>query len=279
MTIGSVADYQSALKRRIRYAKSGGDNTQLGGSFPTWFDMTPGAGDPGAIAAPANTTSGTMPTRATSGYPDIGDLTGMHAYLSRVQFELAIQAGAGGNAGRLLLYDRLWDAGPFVTAGSPYTLSGQPSIAARIPGGTDYSGLQLWGMGGGSNTNTTMVFTYTNQAGTTGRTTPSFTPGYFLAGSTNPKWGAYLIPLQAGDTGIQKVESVTLTGASNNCNLMIIRPLWMGPVNVGSVTLEHGILRTGLPEVFADSALQVMAQYNLVSVSNALEMLIELAVK
>lgn len=54
---------------------------------------------------------------------------------------------------------------------------------------------------------------YTNQAGTSGRTSPSQ-----LIGGTGWLGGAIPIPLAAGDTGVRSVESLTITGTATNAN-------------------------------------------------------------
>lgn len=278
MTIASQADYRSALRRYIRYRKNGGDNTQYGAGL-NFLDMSVSGGDPSAVTpVTANTTSGIVPTRATSGYPDIGDLSGgVTAYLSRVQFT----KDGDGTGARLILFDRLWQAGTFAIGSSPYTLSSQPSFSSRVPGGTDYVGTQLWAMGGGNNAGTTVSVQYTDQNGNTGHNTPARAIPYFLAGSPPGHFDCFQLPLQAGDSGIQKVEGVTLVNGAGTavCHLMIIRPLWTGTAAVETVSVDHGPLRTGMPQVFADSALAVMVQYAMVNVSPSFEMNIELAIK
>jgi hypothetical protein len=76
-------------------------------------------------------------------------------------------------------------------------------------------------------TATTATISYTNQAGTSGQTSPSFVFG----GSGNQGIGQILrIPLAAGDTGVQSVESITLaatTGAAGNFGIILYKPLAM----------------------------------------------------
>jgi hypothetical protein len=73
------------------------------------------------------------------------------------------------------------------------------------------------------------------------------------------------IPLAAGDTGIQKIESVTASVASaGTFNLLIVRPIWNGRVNVASDAYDprtiHGPDKTGMPRVYDTSALFAMFQ-------------------
>lgn len=80
-------------------------------------------------------------------------------------------------------------------------------------------------------TGTTATVSYTNEAGTPGRTStavPFGAVGFREVGSL------IRIPLQAGDTGIQSVESVKLaatTGTIGNFGVLLYRPLAMMFVN------------------------------------------------
>jgi len=71
---------------------------------------------------------------------------------------------------------------------------------------------------------------YTNQAGTSGRTSPlQFIGGTGWLGSTIP------IPLAAGDTGVRSVESLTITGTATTANTFgialykVLSCYWMQP--------------------------------------------------
>jgi hypothetical protein len=69
---------------------------------------------------------------------------------------------------------------------------------------------------------------YTNAQGTPSRVTPAFTVGGGLG--LNVLGNLYRLPLQAGDTGIQSVESVTLastTGAAGDFGIVLFKPLAM----------------------------------------------------
>jgi hypothetical protein len=74
-------------------------------------------------------------------------------------------------------------------------------------------------------TATTVTCSYTNQSGTSGQTTTATTFG----GSGLTAAGTLVrLPLQAGDTGVQSVESVTLagtTGTAGNFGVVLYKPL------------------------------------------------------
>jgi hypothetical protein len=195
-----------------------------------------------------------VPTDATAGYPPINAFGGgATGYLTRVGWQSSV-------ACNIELWDKVYAVG-ITTAQlgtlQTLTLSAQPSIASRIPGGTVYAGLRIFveittTM---SATATTINVTYTNEAGTTGRTS---TVTASLSGFVAGRWVE--MPLQAGDAGVQKIESVVIGGATNAAgalNVIIARRLWRGRINIANQSDLIGIDKTGMPQVFADSALVV----------------------
>lgn len=207
------------------------------------FDI---AGEPGAgTLAGANTANGVVPTDATAGCPTINAFSGANkGYLTKIDFTSSV-------IGRVSLFDMLFKAGAYAFNANT-TLASQPSYSSRIPGGTDYKGLQIWVEAVTAFTgNPSIAITYTNQDGTTGRTTGT------VAFGVAPTVGRMtLMPLQAGDTGVQKIESVVATVATvGTFNVLVLRKLWQSRVNVANSQIIHGPDLTGLVEVFADSAL------------------------
>lgn len=156
--------------------------------------------------------------------------------------------GALTQPGAIVLYDRLLHCGG---------LSGTTTTAQTVGGtltrysGTDTSvGNQIWveiysQIG---TTATTITASYTNQAGTSGRTTQSAS-----IGGTNLREESRVIPLtpQDGDTGVQSVQSVTLaatTGTAGNFGVTIARPiLYAQCESQGAATIRDTI--SGLPSV------------------------------
>jgi hypothetical protein len=102
--------------------------------------------------------------------------------------------------------------------------------------------------------NMSVAVTYTNQDGTTGRTTGTVATG------VAPTLGRMIrLNLQAGDTGVQKIESVVATVATvGTFNVLVMRKLWEGRIRVANDQVIHGPDLTGMPELFADSALVVV---------------------
>lgn len=106
----------------------------------------------------------------------------------------------------------LFKAGAYAFTAGTTTLSAQPSYASRIPAsGTDYTGTEIWievTTAFVTGTAWQVQVTYTNQSGTAGRTS-IISAAQAAAGLTLGKM--FQIALQAGDTGVQKIESVIVT--------------------------------------------------------------------
>lgn len=242
MTISSRDGLIAAMASRqdLQWAKT----VVLTTTAITWADMLHIAGNPGAgTLAGTSTTAGVVPDDTTPGFCPINAFgVGATGYIDRICYSSTLQ-------GRIRLVDVLWKAGAYAFNAN-VSLSSQPSFAARVPNG-DYSGLQLWMEAVTSFTgNLTLTITYTNQAGVTGKST------VFATGAAPIVARMIQIPLAAGDTGIQKVESVIASVSSvGTFNLLILRQLWTTRVvNSGDGNI-HGPERTGMPIVFDTSAL------------------------
>jgi hypothetical protein len=221
------------------------------------FQMFELAGNPGAgTNAGTNTANGgTLQTDVTAGYPDVSFSSGT-GYLTKVEFGNTV-------AGRLSLFDRIVKMGAFTYNNGVVTVSsGWPTITGRCPdyiGGATFGARnELWFEALAAFTSATaftVTVTYTNQEGTGGRTATM--PTQAAAGLTLGKM--IQMSLQAGDTGIQKIDSVTTTAGSASAgtyNLCIMRSLWTAgrvpSVGAGDI---HDIFKTGAPVVYADSAI------------------------
>lgn len=213
------------------------------------FDL---AGNPGAgTLAGTSTTAGVVPTDATAGHPTINAFgVGALGYIGNVTFGNTV-------ASRMRLFDLLWKGGAYAF-NAAVALSAQPSYAGRVLGGTDFTNTEIWLETVTAFTgNQSIAVTYTNQDGVTGRTTGTIATG------VAPTVGRMLrLPLQAGDTGVQKIESVTSTVATvGTFNVLVMRRLWEGRCRLANDGDTHDFLKTGMPQIFADSALflQVIA--------------------
>jgi hypothetical protein len=212
----------SAARQTVSYKKTAAITTVA----TAWFSLFAVAGSPGAgTLTIGNTTAGAVPDDTTAGFPLISAFGG--------GAEGAIGVVSWGNtvATRLKLLDRVYHVGSVsCTALATTTLAAQPSYAARLPS-ANYALAQIFleVNAAVSATATTVTVTYTNQAGTTGRSTgavsiTSLTTARVLA-----------LPLQAGDSGVQKIETIVIGGTvatTGSINVVVARALWSNKVRV-----------------------------------------------
>ena len=257
MSIATLDQYIASAKQRIRIVKTGGRTTVAALPFSV-FEV---AGDPGGgTLAGSSTSAGVVPTDATAGCPLINFSSGT-GYLTKVEFASTV-------ASRLALFDMVWKAGAYLWTSATTTLSAQPDISGRCPdytGGASFgSGVEIWVEFVAALTNASANFTvnvtYTNQSGTTGRTGIA-TAGLNTAAGTVGRM--YQIGLQAGDTGVQKIETVIVTvgaATAGSFNILLLRPLWTaGRVKIAGDGDIHDMLKTGMPIVYQDSAIILQA--------------------
>lgn len=248
MAISSLDQFIAAASQRLILIKTASRSSVAAIPFSV-FDL---AGSPGAgVLSGTNTTAGVVPTNATAGFPAINPFGGgATGYIGGVTFGNA-------QASRLRVFDLLWKGGAYAF-NAAVTLSAQPSYASRVLGGTDFTNTEIWLEAVTAFTGLqSITVTYTNQDGETGRTKGTIATG------VAPAVGRMLqLPLQAGDTGVQKIESVTSTvSTAGTFNVLVMRRLWEGRCRLANDGDVHDLLKTGMPQIFADSALflQVIA--------------------
>lgn len=250
MTITTEQQLLSAAEgaQPVYFLKTAGRSSSAG-IWTSHFDI---AGLPSAgTLAGTSTTQGVVPDDTTVGCPAIEAFgSGLTGYITSA--ELHITTVGNGNGTRLLVADLLFKSGAH-TFSAADTLASQPSYSARVPN-LDYKGLQIWiecvtAITGAQS----IAITYTNQDGVTGQTTGTVT-GF----PTGALVGRMLcLPLAPGDTGVQKIESVTSTVSTvGTFNVLVLRPLvtMRGPAS-GAGVVYLGPDQTCLPIVFATSAL------------------------
>jgi hypothetical protein len=244
MAITTVDGLVAAGKQRVGMVRTA-TRTVIAAQWFSIFDL---AGSPGAgTLAIGNTANGVVPTDATAGYPPINAFGGgATGYLSKVEFGSAV-------ACRIALYDRVFACGAYAFNANT-TLASQPSYSGRLPG-TDYKNLEIWVEAVTASTgNLAVNVTYTDQDGNTGATT-----GATGIGAVTTVGRCWQLPLAAGDSGVQAITNVTGSVASaGTFNVMVLRPLWEGRVKIANDGDVHDFLKTGMPEVYADSALYVL---------------------
>ena len=115
---------------------------------------------------------------------------------------------------------------------------------------------------------------YTNQAGTSGRTTVSQAMIASLPANT-------LVPLvlQSGDTGVQAVASVTLsatTGTAGNFGVTLMRELARIPIILANLPASLDAIALGMP-VIPDNACLAFAFVSTTTSTGAVQGLVALA--
>ena len=175
------------------------------------------AGIPGPAAAPSPGIGGAVLTSYAGQLPFTNPGAGS-TYLARIHGQATI-------AGTLMLCDRLWhNSGIDATSTAEQTFTSSAQIPARDANGAN-SGEQVFAavevstaVGAGT---PTLTLKYTNQAGTADKTATNIvsTVASSIAGTFYP------IGLAAGDTGIQKAQSLTLstTWSSGTIHVVLYR--------------------------------------------------------
>lgn len=208
-----------------------------------WTGSIPTAGGvPTTAAVPTSSTAGAMPF--------INGGTG--------RLTLAAATLASGGSGMVLMCDRLSHQGGLSGTVTTAQTTNLPTAAlTRHTSGVGVMmGLSIYTNLG--TTATTVTVSYTNSAGTSGRTSPAVSFG------DSVRFATYLrmLPLQEGDVGVKSVESVTLagtTGTAGNFGVTLFKPLVAfnptTPITSQVFDLLSGGMLGGLPEVVDDAAL------------------------
>lgn len=210
------------------------------------FDI---AGSPGAgVLAGTSTAAGVVPTDATAGCPVVNAFGGSNTgYLTRADWGASVACW-------IHVYDLLFKAGAYAFNAN-VTLALQPSYSSRVPGG-DYTGTELWLEAVTAHTgNQSIRIQYLDQGGAAGDT------GTIATGVAPTVGRMFRMPLAAGDSGVQRVDVVTSTVSSaGTFNVLVMRRLLSMRVNVANNGGYMGPDATGMPQVFADSALVAVIQ-------------------
>jgi hypothetical protein len=194
---------------------------------------------------------GHVPVDGATGYPVItAGGGGTSLYIAR------LEAWNTATTGTLAIYDRVWAASGFSgTVTTPQTITGPVALpSVRAPNSGD--GLEIWLESytaiGASASNVTV--SYTNSAGTAGRTTVSDT-----ITASFPANRMHRLRYQDGDTGIQSIQSLTLsgnTGTAGNFGITLLSRKCALPIpniTIGSVA---DFATLGMPVIQSDAALQ-----------------------
>jgi hypothetical protein len=235
-------------QQRITFAKGIVVGTTVAGQMHTLWNST-GTPAAGSLSI-GNTTAGVIPTKATTGAISFNNAaTGKRQYLARFAYTPSIVSS-------LILYDRVWHAGSFtLTALATTSLTGQPALTRPDATG---EGLEIWLEVNTtfSASATTLRVNYTNSAGVTGQSSST-------TGSLSGFVTGRLINLgrAAGDTGVSKIESITVAGATNaagTVNIFLARRIaTLNSTQIGSGDTLDAI-ELGMPQISDNSCLAFM---------------------
>ena len=231
-------------------------NTTIGRPVSLWgLAGVPGAGSFSSTLAGATLSS------ADAGALWRGNPASGNSYVSVIS---AIAAGNSAASGCLMLIDRLWHNGGFtITSTTAQTVSSvtwpsrcPTSATDQTPATTGYGvllGLEVSATTGAGTP--TITVGYTNAAGTASRTATNLV----ATGASSPNQSFYPIGLQAGDTGVRSVQSVTLsaTWTSGTMNLVAYRILGVMPLSQSGLPLGD-FLNFGAPRVYDGSCLSFL---------------------
>lgn len=213
-----------------------------------WTSLWTGAGMPGAGATPTSG-AGDVPTNSTAGAVALINAGGSNTlYLAQVSLG-AVSTGV------IYAYDRLVE-----TSGLSGTVTSAQTVnTTSLTRYTSGVGVQAWlevytALG---STSVTASVSYTNTLGTSGRTgTATFPASAKVAFATQ-------IALQAGDLGVESVQSVTLsatTGTAGNFGVTLAYPIFSAPlaITTGGVIYDYASLALPVIQPNACIALYVL---------------------
>lgn len=225
-----------------------------------WHNLFAVAGNPaaGALSTPGVNGATVDDSSGIGGMFRFDNPASGNAYLARAA------AALGANMVALLFYDLLWyNTGIVVTTTTAQSIT-FPTLPSRCPpasGSTpDALGgdIEIWMHCATATTNASAVtnttISYTNQAGTAGRTGTLVTPGWPATAVAGTFWP---FGLQGSDVGVRSVESVTLgtSYAAGAVSLMAVRRLAMVPFVAPTSGALMDWAGLGLPQLYNDSAI------------------------
>jgi len=204
MAITSMDGVVAALATSQRLNFSFPNMTTVAGNY---YNLSfASAGSYGQISLPTAASSGgqayTQGGTGGLGYPVWTAASGGNtSYIGKISASCIAQLG-------VFVYDLLWACSGFSgTVTTPQTITGFTALPTRAGG----SGSEIWLVVNSATSSTagTVNITYTNQSGTSGRTTQTtVVPAALFLGH------CIQLLLQAGDTGVQSIQSLTLNGVS-----------------------------------------------------------------
>jgi len=242
MAITTLDGALAGMKPPEYYSKAATGTLVAGRPFsPLYLAGVPGAAvapTPGLSGAALTSYAGQIPIPAASG----------NTYLSRFSGISSAQGGI------LLLCDRLWHNSGFnITATTAQTVN-SVEFPARDKNGTTGGDGVILGVEVSAATGAgtpTITVSYTNQAGTAGRTGTNLvaTAASSAAGTFYP------IGLNAGDTGVRSVQTLTLSATWTSGTIHLVAYRVLATLELSAAGLPNAVdaLTSGLPRLYDTS--------------------------
>lgn len=250
MTIATLDGVLAGMEPLIPFAKAVTPTLVIGRPHSLWYL----GGSPGAGLAPAVTAGGVALNNAA-----FGSVAGAISHLDPVSGNtyLARLSAAAQQGGTLLLCDRLMQVGGNSAAAAiPVTLTTASTIntgalpARDINGSINGVGVQ-WGLevitatGAGA---ATPAIGYTNSADVTARTA-SLIDAYVASSAIG---AFYRFGMQAGDSGIKSVQSLTLNVSMSSGSIALVAYRVLASLELAAPFIPNAIdaLTSGFPRLF-----------------------------
>lgn len=249
MSITSLDSLITGMRPPVSFAKLG-TGTQLAGR-PTSLWSLGGAPGAGAFDTTLNGVVLSSTSALVAGQlPHYDPTGGANSYLARLQATSSI-------AGQLLLLDRLWHNGGYDVTTLTAQNSTTPAWPSRCPTSGTNDTPATTGLGvllavevsvvTGVGT-PTITIGYTNQAGTAGRTATNI----LATVATSAVGAVFFIGLQAGDTGVRSVQSLTLsaTWTSGTIHLVAYRHVATLEMPLANIGYALDAVTGGMPRLY-----------------------------
>ena len=235
---GLITNYDGIISARA----SGNDDdsvfvktTATGGVSGAWYSMLRSAGLPASIA-PANIPGGSVMNRTYTGASPLLNPASGSKYL--LTFGVSVPSITGFSA--VLLADILVAAANI----SATVITAQTVNTAALTRSTNGEGVLMTmavttALGA---TASNVTITYTNSAGVTGRSTGAIAmTASAAANRLQPGPGGFLIPLQAGDTGVRSIQTVTFSASmtAGVLDIYLFQPLVLIPTVGANTFIER----------------------------------------
>lgn len=247
MAITTLDEAIAGMRPPIDIVKSA-TGTMVAGRPHSLFFL---AGTPGAAAAPTPGLAGEALTSYAGQLPFTNPVSG-NTYLARLQ-------GQATQAGSLLLIDRLWhNSGIDVTSTSEQVFTDSTLIPPRDANGLQVgTGIQAalevrTATGAGT---PTITLSYANTSGNTSSAT-NIVP----VNASSIAGPFYPIGLAAGDVGIQRCISITLSASMTTgaVGVVLYRVIARLELTVAQTPNAIDSLTSGFPRLYDDSVLQLV---------------------